>query len=879
MKKILFVLLLLAISLTISASIIDSLTTSLNEPNVNKSKIYVKLAAEYLSFSPEKSIENAKLAIEHAINDEGRVDYKNQLGVAFEYSGRYQEALNEYTEALSLAESNSYVRGAGVSLLNIAIAKTQLADYAVALEFALKAIKIFESSNNKDHLISAYNNLGNIYLNLEDPIQALHYYEIVLQNRQESGDEVGLAKILHNIALVHVASEDYDKATDFLEQALKSMRLIDHKYGMAFCYTNLSNIYLLEDKYIESNNYNFLALKIFEEIGNPEGVAHTCNLLGSTYLILEQYDKAYEYFSKSMNLAKEIALTDLISDNYEAFSIYNAAIGDYKRAFEYLKLHKTIHDSIYSDKKSKKIATLQNQFEIENKEAKISSLQESRKYQKRITTILILGLIFGSIVLAFLFFLYKEKIGEISIRKDTEDKLEASEHKFQQLTENISIAVFTFNMEGKFTYVNPSTSTMTGYSQEELLTKKFFDIVHPEDKEKVMGRGFDRIKGEDVVQQYEFKILTKRGEIRWIEIFNSRTIIDGLVVVLGTATDITERRNADHRILESEGKYKYLVEAIEEGLIIADESENFTFTNKAARDILGYSEDETTKMNFKKLVSANDFKRLQIETDKRIKGQSSKYELQIKRKDGMKRLLSITASPLFNEDDYTGSIGIFVDITEIREAEKKIKSQLREKEVMLQEIYHRVKNNLQIISSMLKLQASYVDDEYAIQLFRNCQHRVKSMSLVHEKLYRSDNLSRICFRDYTESLIKNLFASLNISGNRINYELDINDINLNISTAIPCGLIINELITNALKYGFPDDKQGLIKISMNKLDNGKLNLTVWNNGIDLPKDFDMTDLSSFGMRLVDILTLQLEAELIIERNEGVAFSLIFAINE
>jgi PAS domain S-box-containing protein len=187
-------------------------------------------------------------------------------------------------------------------------------------------------------------------------------------------------------------------------------------------------------------------------------------------------------------------------------------------------------------------------------------------------------------------------------------------------------------MEGKFTYVNPSTSTMTGYSQEELLTKKFFDIVHPEDKEKVMGRGFDRIKGEDVVQQYEFKILTKRGEIRWIEIFNSRTIIDGLVVVLGTATDITERRNADHRILESEGKYKYLVEAIEEGLIIADESENFTFTNKAARDILGYSEDETTKMNFKKLVSANDFKRLQIETDNGLKGKAQNMNCRLKEK-------------------------------------------------------------------------------------------------------------------------------------------------------------------------------------------------------------------------------------------------------
>ncbi len=513
MKKILFLLLLITTYLSASASVIDSLTTALNEPGVNKSKIYILLAQEYINFSPEKSIENAKLAIEHAPNIEDRVDYKNQLGVAFEYSGRYQEALNEYNSALLLAESNSYEKGTGVSFLNIAIAKTQLSDYAVALEYALKAITIFKSLNAKDLLTSSYNNLGNIYLSLEDFSQALHYYEIVLQSRQGTDDEVGIAKILHNIALVHIASEDYDKATEFLEQALKSMRLIDDKYGMAFCYTNLSNIYLLEEKYVESNNYNFLALKIFEEIGNPEGVAHTCNLLGSTYLILEKYEKAFKYFSKSLVLAKEITLTDLISENYEEFSIYYAAIGDYKQAYKYLELHKSLHDSIYSEEKSKKIATLQSQFEIENKEAKINSLQESRKYQKRINTILVLGLIFGSIVLAFLYFLFKEKIGEIGIRKDTEDRLEASEHKFQQLTENISIAVFTFNMEGKFTYVNPSTSKITGYTQEELLTKQFFDIVHPEDKEKVMSRGFDRIKGEHVVQQYEFKIITKQGVI------------------------------------------------------------------------------------------------------------------------------------------------------------------------------------------------------------------------------------------------------------------------------------------------------------------------------------------------------------------------------
>ncbi len=254
MKKILFLLLLITTYLSASASVIDSLTTALNEPGVNKSKIYILLAQEYINFSPEKSIENAKLAIEHAPNIEDRVDYKNQLGVAFEYSGRYQEALNEYNSALLLSESNSYEKGTGVSFLNIAIAKTQLSDYAVALEYALKAITIFKSLNAKDLLTSSYNNLGNIYLSLEDFSQALHYYEIVLQSRQGTDDEVGIAKILHNIALVHIASEDYDKATEFLEQALKSMRLIDDKYGMAFCYTNLSNIYLLDEKDVESNN-------------------------------------------------------------------------------------------------------------------------------------------------------------------------------------------------------------------------------------------------------------------------------------------------------------------------------------------------------------------------------------------------------------------------------------------------------------------------------------------------------------------------------------------------------------------------------------------------------------------------------------------------
>jgi len=879
MNKLIIILILLTIHIFTFASVIDSLNIALNLPDADKGDIYIQLSEEYLSISPETSIEFAKLAFENAKSDKDKVDYLNQLGIAFEYSGRYGEALIEYNSALNIAESKGYSEGIGLSLLNIAIAKTQLADYDNALDFALRAVKIFEVKDDNEHLTSVYNNLGNIYLQLKDTEQALHYYNIVLKIEQEKGNETVVASIYHNIALVHIELEEWDKALDFLERSLIVMKKIDDKFGIAFCYNNLSNIYSFKEDFQKAVDYNFMALYIFEEIENPEGIANTCNLLGSTFTLMERYDQALDQFKRSIRLAKEIGLAELISKNYKALSTYYAAIGDYENAFTYLKLHKIKNDSIFSEEKSKKIAYLQNKFDVENSAETINKLEENKLYQTGVTRILILGLIFGMMVLAFLFFLFREKIVEIGIRKEAEDRLLESERTFRQLTENISIAVFTFDIEGKFTYVNPTTTIITGFSEKELLSMKFFDIVHPEHRESVMSKGFDRIKGEDVVQKYNFKIVTKQGETRWIEIYNSRATIDGLVVVLGTATDITERWITDNRIRESEEKYKYLIESIDEGLIIKDEFEKITFTNNAARKIFGYTEKEMDNMNFQKLVSLEDYARLQLETDKHIKGESSKYELEVICKDGEKRLILITASPVFDKDTFMSTIAIFVDITDIREAGLKIESQLHEKEVMLQEIYHRVKNNLQIISSMLKLQASYVDDEYSIQMFRNCQHRVKSMSLVHEKLYRSDNLSRVSFKDYTESLIKNLFASLNINSNRIKYELNIKNVNLNISVAIPCGLIINELITNALKYGFPNDKKGLIKISIIKLEDEKIKLTVWNNGSPLPKDFDMDNLTSFGMKLVDILKHQLEAELIIERKEGVAFSLIFALKD
>jgi len=703
MKKIFFIVILVTIYTIAIASVIDSLNSALIKPNADEGAIYIRLSSEYLNISPGKSIEYAILALEYVKTNKEEVDYLNQLGVAYEYSGQYNDAIQEYNQALKIAESIEYTTGKGVSLLNTAIAKVQLADYDNALDLALKAIKIFDLENDIINLSSAINTIGNIYLQLGDYEQALAYYEIALNKNKVMEDEPGIASILHNIALVYMEQENWVQSQDYLERSLESMRKIDNKFGMAFCYNNLSSIYSSKKDYQQAIEYNLKALSYFEEIENPEGVAYTSNLLGSHFLSVKSYVQAFDQFRRSLSLSKEMGLTELISDNYNAFSDYYVALGDYKQAYEFLVLHKAKHDSIFSQEKSENILKLQSKHKIENEEEKIIRLHERARYEKKIYIILLIVFIFGSMILAFMYIIYREKLTENSIRKDTEIKLLESQDKFQKLTENIALAVFTFSIEGTFTYVNPSTANITGYSEEELLSKKFFDIIHPDDKERVMTGGFNRIKGENDTQKFECKIITKQHKIRWVEIFNGRTTIGGLVVVLGTATDITERKEADQRIRESEGRYKHLVESIEEGMIIADELENISFANKAARTIFGYSKLEMAKLNLRKLVSSADFKRLQLKTDKRIKGHSSKYEMEIIRKDGERRLISITASPLVNHEDYNGSIGIFVDITEIRKAEDKIKSQLHEKEVMLQEIYHRVKNNLQIISSMLRI--------------------------------------------------------------------------------------------------------------------------------------------------------------------------------
>jgi PAS domain S-box-containing protein len=230
----------------------------------------------------------------------------------------------------------------------------------------------------------------------------------------------------------------------------------------------------------------------------------------------------------------------------------------------------------------------------------------------------------------------------------------------------------------------------------------------------------------------------------------------------------------------------------------------------------------------------------------------------------------------FEEQDFAAStsyiISLSLEATRREDAQKQIINSLNEKNVLLREIHHRVKNNMQIISSLLSLQSSSIENQDMKDIFNESQNRVKSMSMIHEQLYQTDDLALIDFNIYINGLIKSLFQIYSLDWAPIRWEVDVEDVKLNLETAIPCGLIINELVSNSLKHAFLEGSDGQIMVKMRKEDE-IITLIVADNGIGLPKDFNIEKATTLGLKLVKTLVNQLEGEMVINTDNGTSFNI------
>lgn len=259
--------------------------------------------------------------------------------------------------------------------------------------------------------------------------------------------------------------------------------------------------------------------------------------------------------------------------------------------------------------------------------------------------------------------------------------------------------------------------------------------------------------------------------------------------------------------------------------------------------------------------------------------QKAEVEYKITRPDGLQRSILARAAILKDENFKTiGLIGIAIDITEQAKMIEKIKASLGEKEAMLKEIYHRVKNNLQVVSSLLNLQSKTIKDPISKKIFIESSMRIKSMALVHEMLYTSSDLSQIEMAAYVDKLANQLRLIYHADSNLIKLKIDADSVRLTIDDAIPCGLIINELITNAFKYAFPGGQAGEIQLSIKKKEN-RVSLIVGDNGIGLSPELDFKNTTTLGMQLINSLTKQLTGEIALDRERGTQYTLTFKTKE
>jgi PAS domain S-box-containing protein len=252
------------------------------------------------------------------------------------------------------------------------------------------------------------------------------------------------------------------------------------------------------------------------------------------------------------------------------------------------------------------------------------------------------------------------------------------------------------------------------------------------------------------------------------------------------------------------------------------------------------------------------------------------YESELMNKDGRQLWTSSTLTPILNEiGNLTNVVVIDTDITLRKKMEEQIRASLEERGVLLREIHHRVKNNLQIIISLFNLQTHYVNDANASKALREGQNRIKSMALIHERFYQSDGLSRIDFDDYIRRLTDNLLQTSGISLDRVSLNIISEKISLDIDTAVPCGLIINEVVSNSLKHAFNDGRKGEILIRFRHLNESQYRLIISDNGVGLAEGFKLADSDSLGIQLIHALTDQIDGTLNVDSSNGVKYTIDF----
>ncbi len=411
------------------------------------------------------------------------------------------------------------------------------------------------------------------------------------------------------------------------------------------------------------------------------------------------------------------------------------------------------------------------------------------------------------------------------------------------------------DLNGGFKRANPAFTRTLGYYEADLLAGNVFDFVHPEDRAATAAQ-FEGLTNGIPITYFENRFRSADGSYKWLAWTSAPFLAEGLAYAV--ARDRTRQRSDEQAARQSMARLTCVLESITDAFFAVDCSYRLVYVNPEAeriwmrqrRELLGRSLSEI----FPEAVGGPFF-----ELYERV--------MQTGKPDRLEAY-DAPSGRWFEVHAYPSVDGLsvyFRDITGRRQADDRIRCALREKEVLLREIHHRVKNNLQLIASMLRLQAGYVRDEALVQVLKECRERVQAMAVLHDQLHRAKDFSSINLGEYIKNLAASLFCSYGVSSAQVGLAVDAEEIVVAVDTAIPCGLIVHELLSNSLRHAFPDGSKGQVSIGLHARADDRVELTVSDDGSGFP-EVQGAETKSLGLRLVGLLAGQLEA--LVERRSS-----------
>ena len=503
---------------------------------------------------------------------------------------------------------------------------------------------------------------------------------------------------------------------------------------------------------------------------------------------------------------------------------------------------------------------------------------------------------------------------DITTRRQADENLKKAEEKYRHIFETALEGIYQITPKGRLLTANPAMARILGYDSAEDLTTTVTDTArqlwaHQEQRKEYLRQ----LRKHDIVQNFECEFYRKDNSPIWVSLTTHTVRGTGgkILISEGLLTDITQRKKAERELIDRESEYRTILHTTMDGFCIISRDMRFVDVNDAFCRLTGYSRDELRTRSIYDIELKETAEEIAQHSREILRKGEDRFETSYRRKDG--RIIDVEVSVVVTDRHGGQFITFHHDITERKriqadlenarsdleqkvlvrtrelkeanesllaeialrnKAENDIVASLKEKEMLLKEIHHRVKNNMQVISSLLFMQARAQKDEKIKGILKESQDRIKSIALVHEKLYQSTDLDRIDYADYLRKITNHLFESYQIDPMIITLHLNAEKSVLHIDKAVPCSLIVNEMLSNSLKHAFPGGRKGMITIDFKKSAD-KYILTYSDDGIGIPDSVTFDRTESLGMQLIKGLTKQINGSIELDRTAGTKYTVTF----